>query len=91
MKNSYKFFRNTDCSCFPCHDAVDSEHFNCLFCYCPLYHWGDQCGGSFDFTSKNVKCCVQCTIPHEAGNYDSIVDRLKQTNGQNVIPAKAGT
>ena len=80
MKNSHQFFRNTDCVYFPCHEGVAREHFNCLFCYCPLYHWGDQCGGNFEITPKNVKCCVKCTIPHEWGNYDYIVEKLKQAN-----------
>ena len=80
MKNSYKFFGNMDCVCFPCHDAVDPEQFNCLFCYCPLYHLGDQCGGNFEWTPKNIKCCTKCTIPHEADNYDFIVVELKKAN-----------
>ena len=84
MKNSYKFFGNTDCVCFPCHDAVDSERFNCLFCYCPLYHLGDQCGGNFEWTSKNIKCCTKCTIPHEADSYDFIVAELKKNSRRNV-------
>ena len=78
MKNSYKFFRNADCGSFPCHSGVEPERFNCLFCYCPLYHLGDNCGGNFERTLKNVKCCTKCTIPHEAANYDHIVAELRK-------------
>ena len=83
MKNSSNFFRNTDCVYFPCHEDVARECFNCLFCYCPLYPLGEQCGGNFEFTPKNVKCCVNCTIPHEAENYDYIVEKLKEANQAN--------
>lgn len=33
----YKFYQNKECEYFPCHKGTDSENFNCLFCYCPLY------------------------------------------------------
>ncbi|MDR1963804.1 MAG: cysteine-rich small domain-containing protein [Planctomycetaceae bacterium] len=80
MNHSYKFFRNTDCIYFPCHQDIDVETFNCLFCYCPLYFLGDQCGGHFECTgkTKKTKCCTKCSIPHELKNYDTIIDRLKE-------------
>ena len=41
------FFANTACRWFPCHETADPEHFNCLFCFCPLYPLGEACGGDF--------------------------------------------
>ena len=76
IKNSDRFFRNTECKYFPCHKGVDEAEFNCLFCYCPLYSLGEDCGG--DFVIKNgVKSCAECSRPHPAGNYDEIRNRLK--------------
>ncbi|HBT78254.1 MAG TPA: metal-binding protein [Planctomycetaceae bacterium] len=80
MKNSFKFFRNTGCRYFPCHENIDPESFNCLFCYCPLYPLGDRCGGNFEYVgeSKDIKCCSQCTFPHEPTHYDLVVTKLKE-------------
>ncbi|MFZ2258555.1 MAG: cysteine-rich small domain-containing protein [Clostridiaceae bacterium] len=78
MDNNYKFFRNVDCQYFPCHNAPDPERFNCLFCFCPFYLLGDQCGGSFQFIgpNKDIKDCSDCTLPHQSAYYDVIVKRL---------------
>ncbi|MGL4732974.1 MAG: cysteine-rich small domain-containing protein, partial [Fusobacteriaceae bacterium] len=43
--NNYKFFNNSKCEFFPCHETAKPEEFNCLFCYCPLYMMEDRCGG----------------------------------------------
>ena len=43
----YSYFSHKKCEFFPCHKGADSEDFNCLFCYCPLYALGDKCGGNF--------------------------------------------
>ena len=51
----YSFFSNKDCQYFPCHNNVDPENFNCLFCYCPLYALGSKCGGNFYYTEKGIK------------------------------------
>ena len=40
-----RFFQNTECEFFPCHQGISKEEFNCLFCYCPLYALGKECGG----------------------------------------------
>lgn len=82
MKNSYRYFRNVDCSCFPCHEGCDPKRFNCLFCYCPLYFLGDKCGGDFEYVgeSKNVKSCVHCVYPHVPENYDAVNAKLKEIN-----------
>jgi len=53
MKNSYSFFRNYECDKFPCHNVENNENYNCLFCFCPLYHLVD-CGGNFCFTDKGL-------------------------------------
>ena len=72
----YAFFQNRACEFFPCHPGADPEHFNCLFCFCPLYHLGDQCGG--DYVNRNgVKDCSACLYPHEPAHYDEICARLK--------------
>ena len=55
---------------------ADTDGFNCLFCYCPLYHLGD-CSGNYSFTDKGVKDCSDCTLPHKASNYQYIMDKLK--------------
>lgn len=77
MKNSYRFFENRECEYFPCHRGLDS--FNCLFCYCPLYHKAD-CPGSPQYAERDgqpLKICTGCAFPHQPGNYDEIVGRLK--------------
>lgn len=43
-KEGFDFFQNRACEYFPCHKGVADEDFNCLFCYCPLYLLGDECG-----------------------------------------------
>lgn len=64
-RSGSSFFSNTSCEYFPCHEGVAPEDFNCLFCYCPLYALGDKCGGHFAYTSKGVKSCVGCELPHD--------------------------
>jgi len=82
MNNSYKFFRNTDCRYFPCHEHCNPERFNCMFCYCPLYFLGDQCDGNFEYSgsTKKIKNCTNCTFPHEPDNYNRINAKMKQIN-----------
>ena len=77
MEN-YKFFQNTKCEYFPCHKVNDTDDFNCLFCYCPLYALGEKCGGNFEYLDNGVKSCEKCTFPHKKINYDSIIERLKE-------------
>ena len=75
-ENSYCFFQNRDCEYFPCHAGADSEEFNCMFCYCPLYVIED-CGGTFTYSSKGYKDCTDCLLPHEPQGYDYVNDRFK--------------
>lgn len=60
----YPFFTHRECPYFPCHEGVDPQEFNCLFCYCPLYALGSRCGGEFRYSPKGVKDCTNCPLPH---------------------------
>ena len=75
---NYAFFQNKDCEYFPCHKCVDEENFNCLFCYCPLYALGDQCGGSFTYLENGIKDCSGCLKPHRKENYDRIMEKMPE-------------
>ena len=72
------FFQNRVCEKFPCHKGVPETDFNCLFCYCPLYALGDKCGGSFRYTEKGNKSCVDCSFPHKRENYDAVLARYPE-------------
>ena len=63
-EHEYPFFTNRDCPYFPCHEGIEAEEFNCLFCYCPLYALGPRCGGSFRYTERGYKDCTPCTMTH---------------------------
>ena len=75
-QNSHSFFQNRDCKYFPCHKVTDDSEFNCLFCYCPLYALGDQCGGNFRYTDRGIKDCSHCTRPHSNGGYEYILSKF---------------
>ena len=72
----YDFFQNKECEFFPCHPEADPESFSCLFCYCPLYCLGEQCGGSFRYTQAGFKDCSGCLRPHRRENYTAICDKM---------------
>ena len=72
----HKFFQNKDCEYFPCHQNADRENFNCLFCYCPLYALGENCGGSFTYTKDGIKDCSGCTRPHRREEYQKILAQM---------------
>ncbi len=74
----YSFFQHRDCENFPCHRTDDVANFNCLFCYCPLYALGEDCGGSFVYTESGVKDCKNCLIPHKRENYGKIIAKFPQ-------------
>ena len=74
MEHSHRFFRNPDCEYFPCHPGADPEHFNCMFCYCPLYVLDDKCGGCFTYTADGVKDCSNCLLPHQPEGYDRVLE-----------------
>ena len=71
----YSFFCNSECEYFPCHQTDDRENFNCLFCYCPLYALGRECGGNFKYTSGGIKDCSDCLFPHRRENYAAVLAR----------------
>jgi len=66
MENTHKypFFPHRECPHFPCHTGIDESEFNCLFCYCPLYALGPNCGGNYRYNAKGYKDCKQCARPH---------------------------
>lgn len=72
----YDFFQNIECEYFPCHAGADPETFSCLFCYCPLYCLGENCGGSFTYTEEGFKDCSKCLRPHRRENYSSICEKM---------------
>lgn len=75
MENSYKYFSNKSCQYYPCHSTKNSDEFNCLFCYCPLYRIED-CGGNYTILKNGIKDCSNCMIPHSANGYNYIISKL---------------
>lgn len=73
---NYDFFQNKACEYFPCHKGADAERFSCLFCYCPLYALGENCGGNFTYTADGIKDCSGCLIPHRRENYPKVMEKL---------------
>ena len=70
------FYQNRECAYFPCHKTAETDNFNCLFCYCPLYALGDKCGGNFTYTETGIKDCSNCLIPHRRENYEKVMDKM---------------
>lgn len=77
-KPCFRFFQNRTCEYFPCHPIKPAQldDFSCLFCFCPLYK-DQNCGGNYTLTTKGLKDCTNCTLPHF--NYDYIIAKLKST------------
>ncbi|MCT4566558.1 MAG: cysteine-rich small domain-containing protein [Maledivibacter sp.] len=75
MSENYKFVQNSKCEYFPCHKVKDTEKFNCLFCFCPLYMLKDKCGGNFKY-NHGTKDCSDCTIPHSENGYEYIMSKM---------------
>ncbi len=76
----YQFMQNKNCEFFPCHKVSNTDSFNCLFCFCPLYTFAN-CGGNFIQTKDGIKNCELCTLPHRKENYAYIIGKLKDTGG----------
>lgn len=74
-EKNYSFFCHKDCEYYPCHPVPEGMEFNCLFCYCPLYALGRNCGGSFTYTDSGFKDCSKCLLPHKRENYGYIIGR----------------
>ena len=75
---SCDFVQNRSCEYFPCHEGVAEDRFNCLFCFCPLYALGQECGGNFTYTSEGIKDCSRCLRPHDRDQYPAICQKLNQ-------------
>ena len=74
----YAFFQNTQCEFFPCHKGADPAQFNCLFCYCPLYCLGRDCGGAYTYLPNGVKDCSACLYPHRPEHYEAVNAKVAQ-------------
>lgn len=74
----YDFFQNRKCEYFPCHPGADPRSFSCMFCYCPLYVLGHECGGNYVYTEQGIKDCTNCLRPHCRENYNSITLGLNE-------------
>lgn len=87
---SYKCFSNKDCQYFPCHAETEGKEFNCMFCYCPLYALGTECGGDFQYTASGIKDCSYCTLPHQGEdgwehihrNIGKLLDKVRNKNNR---------
>ena len=80
MEDSHRFFENKKCEYYPCHKGL--KDFNCLFCYCPLYHI-ENCPGNYQYIECDgykIKECTECAFPHKPENYDIIIQYLKSSN-----------
>ena len=75
---NYDFFQNKVCEYFPCHKGMDTDYFSCLFCYCPLYALGEQCGGNFTYTENGIKDCSGCLRPHKRECYNDITREIEK-------------
>lgn len=73
------YYCNQQCEYFPCHDNVDKEAFNCLFCYCPLY-LKPICPGTPRYiigaAGQHIRDCSSCSFPHIPANYNRIMAAL---------------
>ena len=77
-EKKYSYFAHGECEYFPCHEGADKDNFNCLFCYCPLYVLGENCGGDFLYLDNGIKDCSHCLWPHKRENYEEITKRFSQ-------------
>lgn len=77
-KQKYSFFQHRECEYFPCHKVRKEEEFNCLFCYCPLYALGPNCGGNYSYTEKGIKNCTNCMLPHSKGGYKYVLSKFPE-------------
>ena len=75
MDKGYSFFQNRACEYFPCHKTARTDDFSCMFCYCPLFALGEECGGNFRYTKNGDKDCSGCIIPHMRENFGHIIGK----------------
>ena len=87
---SHAFFQNSACAYLPCHEGVEIEDFNCLYCYCPLYALGPRCGGNFTYNERGRKDCSGCNLPHQgehggklvAAHYEELAALAREDSAQ---------
>ena len=77
-ERKYEFFSHKECEFFPCHKTSDPDNFNCLFCYCPLYALGPNCGGNYTYLESGFKDCSKCIFPHVKSNYHKILEKYDE-------------
>ena len=77
MSDNYKFYNNKECEFLPCHKTNYPDDIYCLFCYCPLYTLGKNCGGNFKYTDKGIKPRYVCLLPPPKNNYDYIMSKFQ--------------
>ena len=75
---NYDFFQHKECEYFACHEGADPESFSCVFCYCPLYCLGEDCGGNFRYTEAGIKDCSGCLRPHRRECYAGICQKMEE-------------
>ena len=73
----FSFYSHKKCESFPCHSFENTDEFNCLFCYCPLYVLGENCGGNYVY-SAGIKDCSNCIVPHKKNNYGYITGKFEE-------------
>jgi len=78
MDKNYSFFQHKQCEYFPCHKTDSPASFSCMFCYCPLYALGENCGGDFFYSKKGFKCCTNCLFPHRRENYGKMLEGVSK-------------
>ncbi len=50
-----------------------------MFCYCPLYMLGRDCGGNFTYLTNGIKDCSACILPHLKGDgYEHIQKKMRE-------------
>lgn len=76
MSEHYKYFSHKQCEYYPCHKTSDDD-FNCLFCFCPLYALGKECGGNYKYIG-DIKDCSDCLLPHKKANYEYIMKQFSK-------------
>lgn len=86
---AYDFFCNKDCEYFPCHKTNRPDEFNCLFCYCPLFMLGEDCGGNFTYLPNGIKDCSNCILPHiKTKGYEHIQKHMPEAIKRTMKPQK---
>lgn len=74
----FKYFAHKECEYYPCHRTTEPDTFNCLFCYCPLYPMGEDCGGNFIYLDNGTKDCSGCLVPHKKENFEHMMKKLAE-------------